>query len=90
MPTTKSAKKELRKSKKLAFINKIQKKNIKETIKNIHKSLEGSNIEEAQKLVKKVVSLLDKAAKRKIVHKNVAARKKSRVFKAIKKASTKK
>ena len=89
MPTTKSAKKALRQSKKQAFVNKIQKKNIKETIKKIRKALDGKNIEEAQKLATQVVKLLDKAAKRHLVHPNVAARKKSRVYKAIKKASNK-
>ncbi|MAG28896.1 30S ribosomal protein S20 [bacterium] len=90
MPITKSAKKELRKSKKQALVNRIQKKNIKETIKKIHKAIDGKNAEEAQKLALDVVKLLDKAAKRRLVHKNVAARKKSRVYKAIKKASSSK
>jgi|OM-RGC.v1.032077925 small subunit ribosomal protein S20 len=83
MPTTNSAKKALRKSKKQALVNRIQKKNIKETIKKIHKALDGKNVEEAQKLAGDVVKLLDKAAKRRLVHGNVAARKKSRVYKAI-------
>ena len=84
MPITKSAKKALRKSKKQALVNKIQKKNIKETIKKIHKAIDGKDAEVAQKLAKDVVKLLDKAAKRHLVHENVAARKKSRVYKAIK------
>jgi small subunit ribosomal protein S20 len=83
MPIKKSAKKDLRKSKKRAAFNVSQKRNIKDTIKKIHKALDSNESDEAQTLAKKVVKLLDKAAKQHIIHKNAAARKKSRVYRAI-------
>ncbi len=87
MPIKKSAKKELRKSQKRTVLNANKKRKIKKTIKDIRKSLDKQNIDEAKKLANEVVSLIDKAAKSKIIHKNSAARKKSRIFKAIKKSS---
>ncbi len=90
MPIKKSSFKELRKTKKRTLFNKIREKQIKETIKKIRKALVAQNLEEAQKLVKAVVAMIDKAAKRNIIHKNTASRKKSRMFAAIKKAAAKK
>ncbi len=90
MPNKKSAMKELRKSTARATFNANYKKRIKDTLKKIQKALTASKIDDAQKLAKDVSSLLDKAAKHNIVHKNTASRKKSRVQNAIKKAASKK
>ena len=86
MPIKKSSFKELRKTKKRTLFNKIREKKIKETIKKIHKALVVRNLEEAQKLAGSAVGMIDKAAKRNIIHKNTAGRKKSRMFAAIKRA----
>jgi ribosomal protein S20 len=40
-------------------------------------------IEEAKKLLPQIYKILDKAAKEKVIKKNTAARKKSRIAKAI-------
>lgn len=85
MPIKKSAIKELRKTKKRTVANSNRKRKIRDTLKDIRKSLDAQNIEEAQKMVKDVIKLIDKAAKRNIFHKNTAARKKSRILKAISK-----
>jgi len=85
MPNTKSAAKELRKSKKLSAINLVQKKRIKDLAKKIHKALNAGKADEAQQIAKDMIRMLDKAAKNKIFHKNAAARKKSRIMKAINK-----
>jgi len=89
MPIKKSGIKELRKAQKRAVFNASRKRNIKEALKKIHKALAASKVEEAQTIAKKVVTMLDKAAKINLIHKNMAARKKSRMFKAIKKAASK-
>lgn len=86
MPIKKSSFKELRKARKRTVFNAIREKRIKDAIKKIRKALSGKNLDEAQKLAKSVVSMLDKAAKRHIIHKNTASRKKSRMFAAIKRA----
>ena len=89
MPIKQSGKKELRKSAKRAKINLIQKKKIKDTIKKINKSIDAGKADDAKKLELVAVKLLDKAAKNNVIKQNTAARKKSRVYKAIKKASSK-
>lgn len=88
MPIKKSAIKELRKSKKRTIVNGSKKKIIKDIIKKIRKSIEAGNIDEAKKMSKSVIKFLDKAAKTHLFHKNTAARKKSRILKAIKNASS--
>ena len=90
MPIKKSAIKELRKSKKRAIINASKKKEIKDLIKKIRQAVETSKIDEAKKMAETAVKLLDKAEKTHLMHKNTAARKKSRIHKAIKKHSSKK
>lgn len=85
MPITKSAIKELRKTKKRAAANRAYLKKIKEAIKGAAKAAKDKNAEEALAAARLAIKLLDKAAQRHIIHKNKTARKKSRLLKAIKK-----
>ena len=77
MPLIKSAIKKLRKDKKRAAHNLALKRRYKELIK---KALR----EPTEKNKKAAVSAIDKAAKRNVIHKNKAARLKSRVMKTRK------
>jgi small subunit ribosomal protein S20 len=77
MPNIQSAKKKMRKDVKRTKNNAVYLKAIEQAIKGLFK-VKGP-VE--AKDVKKAVSLIDKAAKRKVVHKNKAARLKSRVTK---------
>ena len=74
MPVTKSAKKALRRDRRRATINKRIKEKIKEVLKRVRKSPTKKNLQEAS-------SVLDKAAKKKVIHKNKASRLKSRLAK---------
>jgi small subunit ribosomal protein S20 len=76
MPVTKSAKKALRRDRKRTVINKLRKKITKEAIKAFKKTL-------GEKDFKKAVSLIDRLAKNKVIHKNKAARLKSRLAKLL-------
>jgi len=76
MPVTKSAKKALRKDQRRAVINKLRKKITKEAIKTFKKTLSEKDFEKA-------VSLVDRLAKNKVIHKNKAARLKSRLTKLL-------
>lgn len=78
MPIIKSAIKKLRKDKKRTVRNKALKRRYKDLVK---KAL-GEPTEEN---IKKAVSVIDRAAKRNIIHKNKASRLKSRVMKPKKK-----
>lgn len=80
MPLIKSAIKKVRKDKKRTKQNEQYITAYKEMIKNIKKS--GK---EAQKLLSKFYNLVDKATKRKIIHKNKGSRLKSRISKFVNK-----
>ena len=56
-----------------------------ETTKEVKKLISGKSKKEAEKLLPKAYQAIDKAAKRGIIKKNTAARKKSRLVKAIQK-----
>jgi len=86
MPIKQSAIKELRKTKKRTSRNRSTKSNIKDALKKVTKALQSKNIEAARAAAIEAVKILDKAAARHVIHHNKAARKKSRVFAAIKKA----
>jgi small subunit ribosomal protein S20 len=83
MPNTKSSAKDLRQSKKSAQRNYRTKSNIKSLMKKIDKAITAGDKTKLTELVKKVQSLIDKAAKMQVIKKNNAARKKSRLLKKI-------
>lgn len=58
---------------------------MKSLVKKIREFIGENKKEEALKLLSRVYKALDKAAKRGIIKKNTAGRKKSRIAKAIKK-----
>jgi small subunit ribosomal protein S20 len=82
MANTKSAKKELRKSDKRRAENNLVKTKTKDLIKKTKKNIEAKN-SEAKKDFNKVVKAIDKMAKKGIIKKGNAARKKSRLQKKI-------
>ncbi|OGY91424.1 MAG: 30S ribosomal protein S20 [Candidatus Komeilibacteria bacterium RIFCSPLOWO2_02_FULL_48_11] len=85
MPIKQSAVKELRKTKKRTARNRSAKSNIKDALKKVTKALQSKDIVAARAAAQEAVKILDKAAAKHIIHRNKAARKKSRVFAAIKK-----
>jgi small subunit ribosomal protein S20 len=85
MPITKSAKKALRGSLVKKSMNDRNKKNVKESFKKIEKLLKEDKKGEAKKVLSDFYSSIDKAAKRGVIKKNTASRKKSRVTKMINK-----
>jgi len=84
MPNIKSAKKELRKSKKRAILNKKIKDNIKSLVKKSRKAIVAKDAG-AKELVAKTLKALDKAAQKKIIKKNTRDRAKSRIHIALNK-----
>ncbi|MBU0504050.1 MAG: 30S ribosomal protein S20 [Candidatus Omnitrophota bacterium] len=83
MPKRKAAVKSLRVDKKRHLKNLKIKNDLKKTIKKFLALAVAKNISEAKSLLGKVFSLLDKAAKKSIIHPNTANRKKSRLAKKI-------
>jgi len=85
MPITKSAKKALRGSLVKKAANDRNKKNVKESFKKIEKLIKEKKKDEAKKVLPEFYSSIAKAAKRGVIKKNTASRKKSRVTKMINK-----
>ena len=83
MPITSSAKKELRSSAKKRVFNVRRAQAMKNAIKSVKKAVEGGKKKEAQELLPNSYKAIDKAAKRGIIKKNTAARKKSRLTKLV-------
>ena len=78
MPQRNSAKKELRKNYKRRMENLDVKTDLRKTIKKFLLSVATKNKPDAGNNLKVVYRKLDKAAKRNVMHKNTAARRKSR------------
>lgn len=83
MAKTKSAQKSVRKETKRKAKNLEYKNKIKGLTKKAKNLLEEGKKEEAQKLLPTIYKAIDKAAKVNVIKKNTAARKKSRITKAI-------
>jgi small subunit ribosomal protein S20 len=81
MPITSSAKKALRASKKKQVFNLKRKNEMQSVIKEYKKLVSAKKTEEARKLIPRLQKAVDKAAKRGLIKKNTASRKKSRLMK---------
>ncbi|MDD5347512.1 MAG: 30S ribosomal protein S20 [Candidatus Omnitrophica bacterium] len=87
MPKRKAAVKRLRVDKKRHAKNVRIKRELKTAIKKFLSLFSSKQIEEAKKTLGRVYSLLDKAAKKNIIHPNTASRKKARFARKISKAA---
>lgn len=85
MPIKESAKKYLRQTKKHRVLNLARAKAVKDITKKIKKLVAAANKDEAKKLISTAYQAIDKAAKRGIIKKNTAARKKSMLMKILNK-----
>ncbi len=77
MPVIQSAKKALRRDRRRAVVNKEIKIKIKEILKSTRKNPNKKNLDLSFKI-------LDRAAKKKVIHQNKASRLKSRLSKLLK------
>ena len=85
MPIIKSAKKKLRQDKKRRLYNKKYEFEYKKLINQARKHKKSDTAKKTQELLKKAYSAIDKAAKKKIIHKNKAGRLKARVSRLLNK-----
>lgn len=83
MPHTRSARKQLRKSEKRRLHNRAVKKSIKTQIKKVAATAQGEPVERLRQEFILAVKKLDKAAAKRIVHPNMAARKKSQLARLL-------
>ncbi len=83
MPNIKSAKKRVRSNAKKQEINTLVTSSMRTAIKNCEKAVKAGNVEEAKTKLNIALQRVDKACTSGLVHKNKAARLKSRLTKAI-------
>ena len=83
LPNIKSAKKRVRQAENNRQRNKHQMSTMRTSVKNVVKAIEAGDKELAQSAYAKAVSVLDATVSKGMIHKNKAARHKSRLNKAI-------
>jgi small subunit ribosomal protein S20 len=81
MPNKRSAEKALRQSAKKAARNAVVKAKLRDLARHFRKSVEANDAGQAKTFLDQLVKAIDKAAKRGIMKKNTASRKKSRMTK---------
>ncbi len=82
MPNTRSAIKRVKVTRRRTLRNKQLKSALRTAIKKFERALAGGvNVEETRELLRRALRAIDKAVTKGILHKNAAARKKSRLTK---------
>ena len=87
MPNTKSAEKRVRQVVARTANNRRAKSTVKTAIRRFEEALKSGDRENAQVKLTAAIRLIDKAAARGVVHKNTAARKKSRLTRQLNKSA---
>ena len=90
MANTLSAQQRTRNSARKAVHNRLHRSRSRTFIANTRELIAEKNLDGATAEIVKAVSALDKAAGKGVIHKNNAARRKSRLMKALNKATIKK
>ncbi len=83
MPNHKSAEKRVRQSEKRNTVNRSNRSKLRTQIKKIRAAIAGSDQSQSQELLNPTISVIDKAVNKGIIHKNTAARYKSRLTKHV-------
>ena len=83
MPNIKSAIKRVKTSEKRRALNASQKSALRTAVKSVDQAIEGSDVEAAKTALVAATKQLDKAVTKGLIHKNAAARKKSRLAKRL-------
>lgn len=79
MPNHKSAEKRMRQNEKRKQINRSNRTRVRSSIKKLRVALESGDAKELKTLLPETVSTIDKAVQKGVLHKNTAARYKSRL-----------
>lgn len=83
MANTKSAIKRLRSAERRRLRNRVYRVGARTAVKKARQALDGGDPEQAREAVRAAASALDKAAEKGIIHKNNAARRKSRLMRQL-------
>ena len=86
MANLKSSIKRVRSSRRKAAHNQIVRSTARTYVKKARRLIEAGELEQAEQVVRQAVSALDKAAEKGVIHRNNAARRKSRLVKLLNQA----
>ena len=78
--------KRVRQNEKRRLRNRVYRSSARTYIKKARRLIEAGDLDQAQIQVAKAISALDKAAQKGVIHKNNAARRKSRLVRLLRKA----
>ena len=84
MPNIESAKKRMRQNKQRRARNKWRKERVKVQIRSLLEAIRAKDVDTAETELRKTCSILDKVSSTSTMHKNTAARKKSRLAARLK------
>jgi len=79
MPNHKSAEKRVRQNDRRRVVNRSNRTKLRTSIKNLRSALKGAEADKVGALLPKTVSEIDKAVQKGVLHRNAAARHKSRL-----------
>jgi small subunit ribosomal protein S20 len=79
MPNHKSAEKRVRQNEKRRVINRSHRSKVRTYIKRLREALDSGKGEDVQSVLPEVISVIDKSVQKGVMHKNAAARYKSRL-----------
>jgi len=88
MPNHKSAEKRVRQSERRRLINRANRSRLRTAMKELRSGLEKGG-KEAAELLPKTISEIDKAVQKGVLHRNAAARQKSRLTVRVNQAAAK-
>jgi small subunit ribosomal protein S20 len=83
MANTKSAEKRARQSLKRRAANRAHTSKLRTAVKQLRSAVSTGDAEQAQALLAKTISAVDATAQKRVIHRNAAARTKSRLTKAV-------
>ncbi len=83
MANIKSAKKRIKQTEKRRARNRSERSRLRTAVKKLRTALESGDRDSAQQLLAPTLSLIDRTAQNKVIHRNAAARTKSRLTKAV-------
>jgi len=83
MAHTLSAKKRNRQNKRHQAINRWRKRRVHHAVRNFERAVHGGSVDEASEAYRQACSILDKVAGKGTIHRNKAARRKSRLARRL-------
>jgi small subunit ribosomal protein S20 len=86
MANTKSAEKRIRQNEVRRERNRADRSRMRTEVKRIRTALAAGEVAKAEELLPTVLSTIDRTARKAVVHRNAAARTKSRLVKAVRAA----